>query len=220
MTKVKICGLTQARHVEAAVAAGADYLGFVFAKSRRLITPASVKEITHHVPQTVHKVGVFVQPTFAEIKAAYVNAGISHVQLHGQLTDSVQQALTEGAFQQLHLSVIHAFNGESPDLHKELAGSKADFVLLDAPADTTGYAGGNGRAFNWSVVAKKAQIDKPLFIAGGLHQGNVQQAIQYFSPFAVDVSSGVETNGEKDAKKITTFIRKVKELSVNETTNK
>ncbi|HCE12358.1 MAG TPA: phosphoribosylanthranilate isomerase, partial [Enterococcus sp.] len=135
MTKVKICGLTQSLHVDASVAAGADYLGFVFAKSRRLTTPEAVQAITQHVPPNVAKVGVFVQPTFSEIKQVAKIAGLTHIQLHGRLTDSVQQALVVGAFQQLHLSVIQAFNGETAALQRELAQTPAHFVLLDAPAE-------------------------------------------------------------------------------------
>lgn len=220
MTKVKICGLTQSLHVDASVAAGADYLGFVFAKSRRLTTPEAVQAITQHVPPNVAKVGVFVQPTFSEIKQVAKIAGLTHIQLHGRLTDSVQQALVVGAFQQLHLSVIQAFNGETATLQKELTQSSADFVLLDAPAEETVYAGGNGQTFDWDTSAKAITVSKPLFIAGGLHQDNVQQAISCFHPYAVDISSGVETNGQKDIAKITAFIKKVKELSINETTNK
>ncbi|WP_430612640.1 phosphoribosylanthranilate isomerase [Enterococcus sp. DIV0876] len=219
MTKVKICGLTQETHVAAAVAAGADYLGFVFANSRRFITADAAKKITTRVPAAIHKVGVFVQPTFIDIKHTCDIVGLSHIQLHGTITPSVQQALEKGAFQQLDVSVIQAFNGEALDLKEKLQSSLADFILLDAPADTTAYAGGNGQTFNWHIAAKEHTVSKPLFVAGGLNLTNVQQAITCFTPYAVDISSGVETNGTKDSAKITAFIQKVKELSINETTN-
>lgn len=189
MTKVKICGLQNKSSVTAAVAAGADYLGFVFAESPRRILPEKVREITQNLPKHVKKVGVFVSPTLAEVEETITAAQLDMIQIHGDVlkeTASVPMILAQSAKKNRDFQLKAPYQ----------------FLLLDAPPKK--LMGGNGEVFDWHSFAPE-KLPRPLWIAGGLTTENVAAAIQYFQPEAVDVSSGVETNGEKDLKKITAF---------------
>jgi len=208
MTRVKICGLTERLHVEAAINAGADYLGFVFAESRRRIDPTQVRKITEQVPQNIGKVGVFVSPSFEEVQAAIQAAQLTAIQLHGKVLPFLQTAIQTGTFAHQNIAVIQAFDGEAETLKQDFLSCDADFGLLDAPVRDHSYAGGNGQSFDWQ---KALPLSERFFIAGGLHAENVEEAIQLFRPYAVDVSSGVETQGKKDSRKIEQFIHLVKE---------
>lgn len=206
MTKVKICGLMDQLTVDETVQAGADYLGFVFAKSKRNITPEKVRAITRNVPEKVKIVGVFVSPSLKELEAVIRIAKLDFVQIHGELFPEIVSRIA--------IPVIQSFDGQSPELPSLLASSTADFYLLDAPITNETYAGGNGKTFDWQKISSESQKQlkqKPFFIAGGLTQANVTEAIQFFEPFAVDVSSSVETDGVKDVTKIKAFIKAVKE---------
>ena len=192
MTKVKICGLSTASAVETACQAGADYIGFVFAKSRRRVGLEQAQKLSALVPPAVRKVGVFVSPSLAELQETISVANLDLVQIHG---DFNEELLTETG-----RPVIRAYQvkGALKDVSQQ-----ADYLLFDAPL------AGSGQTFDWQVF-DKSQIHQPFFIAGGLNAGNVQEAIQHFAPYAVDVSSGVETDGQKDLEKITEFIERVK----------
>ena len=206
MTKVKICGLMDQVTVDETVQAGADYLGFVFAKSKRNITPEKVRAITRNVPEKVKIVGVFVSPSLEELEAVIRIAKLDLVQIHGELFPEIVSCIA--------IPVIQSFDGQSPELASLLASSTADFYLLDAPITNEAYAGGNGKTFDWQKISSESQKQlkkKLFFIAGGLTQANVTEAIQFFEPFAVDVSSSVETDGVKDVTKIKAFIKAVKE---------
>lgn len=204
MTGIKICGLQDATIVEQTVAAGADFLGFVLASSKRQVTLEKIRQITRSVPPKVKKIGVFVSPNVREVNEAIAIGGLDMVQLHGKISPKL--------ITQIKVPVVQALNGQSLDLNEQLTSSPADYFLLDAPAKGQMYAGGNGRRFDWqlALTLKETLQTKNIFIAGGLTPANVSQAIEYFHPFAVDVSSGVETNGKKDLVKIQQFIEAVK----------
>lgn len=205
MTKVKICGLMDQAMVEATVLAGADYLGFVFAKSKRQMTPEQVWTITQNVPKEVKKVGVFVSPSLAEVTQIAEIAQLDLLQIHGEFKEELLAS---------PLPIIQSFNGQSSSLKNQIETSLTDFILLDAPVTNEKYAGGNGKTFHWQSVTPELQAllkTRQTFIAGGLDPQNVKAALTFFSPFAVDVSSGVETNGQKDIQKIRAFIQAVKE---------
>ena len=170
MTKVKICGLSTASAVETACQAGADYIGFVFAESRRRVSLEQAQKLAALVPPAVRKVGVFVSPSLSELQEAISVVNLDLVQIHSDFDVSQQ----------------------------------ADYLLFDAPL------AGSGQTFDWQAFDKN-QIHQPFFIAGGLNAGNVREAIQHFAPYAVDVSSGVETDGQKDLEKIKEFIERVKD---------
>ena len=196
--KVKICGLSTKAAVDTAVAGGADYLGFVFAESKRRIAPQQVRDITRDVPRSVKKVGVFVSPTLPELESMIVEAGLDLVQIHGEQPDGA-------------LSVPHivARSAEQHLTMQELEQLPGDYLLFDAPSGP--YAGGNGQTFDWERLDLTLLRAKKVFIAGGLTSQNVAQAKAFFQPYAVDVSSGVETNGVKDIEKIKEFLKKAKE---------
>jgi len=192
LTKVKICGLSNIEAVETAVSAGADYIGFVFAPSKRQVTVEQAAELTEIIPANVKKVGVFVSPSRAELLGAVDKVGLDFVQVHGQVADDLFEDLPCGSIQAVQVDE----GGHVPN-------SQADYLLFDAPV------AGSGQTFDWGQL-DTTELSQPFFIAGGLNEDNVARAIQHFSPFAVDVSSGVETDGQKDHEKIRRFIERVK----------
>ena len=192
MTKVKICGLSTKEAVKTTVSAGADYIGFVFAPSKRQLTLEQAAELAKFIPSHIQKVGVFVSPSRAELLEAVDKVGLDFVQVHGQVVDKLFENLPCGSIQAVQVDE----NGHVPN-------SQADYLLFDAPV------AGSGQTFDWGQL-DTAELSQPFFIAGGLNEDNVEEAIQHFSPFAVDVSSGVETEGQKDHEKIRRFIERVK----------
>ena len=192
MTKVKICGLSTKEAVKTAVSAGADYIGFVFAPSKRQVTLDQAAELAKLISSDVKKVGVFVSPSRAELLEAVDKVGLNLVQVHGQVADDLFEDLPCASIQAVQVDG----DGHVPN-------SQADYLLFDAPV------AGSGQTFDWGQL-DTTELAQPFFIAGGLNEDNVARAIQYFSPFAVDVSSGVETNGQKDHEKIRRFIERVK----------
>ena len=192
MTKVKICGLSTKEAVETAVSAGADYIGFVFAPSKRQVTLEQATELAEIIPTNVKKVGVFVSPSRDELLEAIEKVGLDLVQVHGQVVDKLFENLPCGSIQAVQVDE----GGHVPN-------SQADYLLFDAPV------AGSGQTFDWGQL-DTIGLAQPFFIAGGLNEENVARAIQHFFPFAVDVSSGVETDGQKDHEKIRRFIERVK----------
>lgn len=192
MTKVKICGLSSKEAVETAVSAGTDYIGFVFAPSKRQVTLEQAAELAKLIPVNVKKVGVFVSPSRAELLEAIEKVGLDLVQLHGQVADDLFEDLPCASIQAVQVDG----NGHVPN-------SQADYLLFDAPV------AGSGQTFDWGQLDTTGLV-QPFFIAGGLREDNVVQAIQHFTPYAVDVSSGVETDGQKDHEKIRRFTERVK----------
>lgn len=192
MTKVKICGLSTKEAVKTAVSAGADYIGFVFAPSKRQVSVEQATELAKFIPSHIQKVGVFVSPSRAELLEAVDKVGLDFVQVHGKVVDKLFENLPCGSIQAVQVDE----GGHVPN-------SQADYLLFDAPV------AGSGQTFDWGRLDTTG-LAQPFFIAGGLNEDNVAGAIQHFSPFAVDVSSGVETDGQKDHEKIRRFIERVK----------
>ena len=192
MTKVKICGLSTKEAVETAVSARADYIGFVFAPSKRQVTLEQAAELAKLIPVNVKKVGVFVLPSRAQLLEAIEKVGLDLIQVHGQVGDDLFEDLPCASIQAVQV------DGNGHVLH-----SRADYLLFDAPV------AGSGQTFDWAQL-DTIGLTQPFFIAGGLNEDNVVKAIQHFTPYAVDVSSGVETDGQKDHEKIRRFIERVK----------
>ena len=192
MTRVKICGLSTEEAVARAVAEGADFIGFVFAKSKRQVTLEKARDLAKAIPASVKTVGVFVSPSLEEVRQAIETVPLDLVQIHGPFA--------EEDFSSLSVPSIRAIQ-----VHSDLTDlqTKADYLLFDAPL------AGSGQTFDWQAL-DTSQLTKPFFIAGGLHAQNVAQTIAQFQPYAVDVSSGVETDGQKDVDKITQFIKGAK----------
>ena len=192
MTKVKICGLSTKEAVKTAVSTGADYIGFVFAPSKRQVTLEQAAELAEIIPANVTKVGVFVSPNRTELLEAIEKVGLDLAQIHGQVANDLFENLPCASIQAVQVDG----NGHVPN-------SQADYLLFDAPV------AGSGQTFDWGRL-DTTELAQPFFIAGGLNEDNVEEAIQHFTPFAVDVSSGVETDGQKDHEKIRRFIERVK----------
>ena len=208
MTRVKICGLKEVQHIEAAK--GADAIGFVFAPSKRRVSIEQAAELAQHVPVSTDKIGVFVNASLEEIEKTVEKVPLTMVQLHGDEPDELVEAIG--------VPVIQAFSIRSKEDVEKLERSKADFILVDAPG--TDYRGGSGKVFDWSLL-EGAQVDASrLILAGGLNPANVRAAIGQTNPHMVDVSSGVETDGRKDAVKIQEFIKQAKGGSMQQAVEK
>ena len=192
MTKVKICGISTKEAVETAVSAGADYIGFVFAPSKRQVTLEQAIGLAKYIPNYIQKVGVFVSPSRVELLEAIEKVGLDLIQVHGQVADDLFEDLPCASIQAVQV------DGEG-----QVPNSRADYLLFDAPV------AGSGQTFDWGQL-DTTELAQPFFIAGGLNEDNVEEAIQHFTPYAVDVSSGVETDGQKDHEKIRRFIERVK----------
>lgn len=202
MTRIKICGLKEAEHVQVAVKAGADAIGFVFAESSRKITPKQARNLARFLPSSVKKVGVFVDSPPDVINQIARDVPLDYVQLHGDEPDEL--------LDQIDVPVIRAYSIRSSEDAAKAFASPAPLILVDAPGTT--YRGGSGHTFDWSDLEQYRET-RPFILAGGLNPGNVAAAIQQVRPIMVDVSSGVETAGSKDPEKITAFIRAVREAT-------
>lgn len=203
---VKICGLKDAGAVDAAVSAGARYLGFVFfPKSPRHVTPEQAAELATRVPVGIARVGLFVDPDDAALQSVLDRVPLDIVQLHGTETPArvaEVKALTG-------LPVMKAVGiAEPADLDRLWDyGLAADMLLVDAkPPKDAALPGGNGLAFDWRLLVGR-QMLKPWLLAGGLTPENVNAAIRLTRAQGVDVSSGVESApGVKDAERIRQFV--------------
>ena len=180
--KVKICGITNRNDALSAVEFGADALGFIFAESPRRITKEQARNIIAELPPFVSTVGVFVNEKKETIIDIGKYCGITTIQLHGNEPPSYLQDL--GNFK-----VIKAFRIKKEDDLETLALYKPHAFLLDSYVK--GVMGGTGKTFNWEI-AKKACKYGTIILSGGLTPDNVKEAIRIVSPYAVDVSSGVE----------------------------
>ncbi len=198
MSKIKLCGLTRTEDIEVANELKPDYIGFVFAvKSKRYISPSNAQILKKQLDPSIKAVGVFVNET-AENIAKLLNENIIDIaQLHGNEDDAFIAKLRTLSDK----PIIKAFTIKSENDIKAAQESTADYVLLDSGA-------GTGQAFNWSLIKN---INRDYFLAGGLSPENAEEAVKKSHPFALDVSSGIETNGIKDKKKMADFIRKGKE---------
>lgn len=201
MTKVKICGLTEEVHVKAAVQAGADAIGFVFAPSRREITVHDAKRLAAMIPEDVLKIGVFVNAKKEQLRETYQTVGLDFIQLHGEETPEF--------IQEVGLPTIKAFSVKTiNDVQKALQ-YNVDYYLFDAPGIV--YKGGSGIPFDWTLLQNSGIPQERLILAGGLHKGNVREAIERVQPVMVDVSSGVENNNRKDERFIQEFMKTVRD---------
>lgn len=201
--KVKICGITDIKTALYAVHHGADALGFVFAKSKRRITPAKAREIIAKLPDHILlKVGVFVNETKENIESIAAEAGLTAIQLHGDEPPQFCRGFD--------LPVIKALSIGSQEDLRLIDQYDCDYLLLDSPVGK--YRGGNGVSFDWSLLQEEKLQGKRIILAGGLTADNVSEAIMIAKPYMVDVSSGVETDGRKDLHKIKTFIVNAKSV--------
>jgi phosphoribosylanthranilate isomerase len=207
-TWIKFCATTSIDDALAAIEAGADALGFVFAPSKRRIAPDLASEITAQLPENVERVGVFTNESAERVAEVAEKVGLTAVQLHGDETPALIHELT-GLLPGRSLGVIKTIlvNDEFEARFVQLCRDYdcIDSILLDSGS-------GSGRIFDWQKVQPLLQRNgKRLIVAGGLNPGNVGEAIRRFSPWGVDVVSGVEREpGRKDPEKLKAFVAAVR----------
>ena len=197
MTKIKLCGLSRIEDIEAANNLKPDFIGFVFAaKSKRRVSHLKAAELKSKLNPETKAVGVFLDDDLDTV-GALMNLGIVDlVQLHGSEDEeyiSKLRAITDKP-------IIKAFIINNEDDVKRAEASSADYILLDGGK-------GEGRSFNWKLLES---IKRPYFLAGGLNADNAEAAVADLHPFAVDVSTGIETGGVKDKEKMAAFVTAVR----------
>ena len=203
-TQVKICGVTNVADALMAAEAGADLIGLNFyEKSPRYISLATAAEISRALSPFVLRVGVFVNPEAEQVMEAIAACGLNLLQFHG---DEDSDFCT-----QFGLMSVKALRVRDAESLQKLESFNTDAFLLDAYSKSG--LGGTGEKFNWELAVEAQKFGKPIFLAGGLTPENVADAVQQVRPFAVDVSSGVESApGKKDAAKVRAFIAAVKSV--------
>ncbi|ANE49015.1 N-(5'-phosphoribosyl)anthranilate isomerase [Paenibacillus swuensis] len=218
--KVKICGLQSVEVLKSIVNLPVDYIGIVFAPSRRQVEANQAAQLilasqAWEVDPRPLIAGVFVNPDFAELKRVLSVARLDIIQLHGQETPQFCSEVRE----KLRVQVYKAFavkdaKEEPVNVLERLQPytGHVDGILIDTYDPVTG--GGTGQVFGWEAIppysAWAREHNLPLLIAGGLHEGNVSELIYKYDVYGVDISSGVETNGVKDPARIQAFVERVK----------
>lgn len=203
MTGIKLCGLKRECDIEAVNKLNPDFIGFVFAqKSKRYIDPEGAAKLKAKLSEGIKAVGVFVNES-PETVADLLNRGtIDIAQLHGSEDEEYISRLRSLTTKPL----IKAIKVQSKADIANADRSRADYVLLDSGA-------GTGMTFNWELIKG---IKRPYFLAGGLSPESVAEAVKTLNPFAVDVSSGIETDGLKDEAKMADFVSTVRKESDND----
>ena len=197
MTRIKLCGLSRPCDIQTANELMPEYIGFVFApKSKRYIDPQKAAGLKELLSSDIQAVGVFVDEA-PDTVAALLNSGVIDIaQLHGGEDEAYIQRLR----QRTDKPIIKAFQIKSRHDLAEAKACTADHILLDSGA-------GTGNVFDWSILQ---DVKRPYFLAGGLSPDNVGDAVRLLHPYAVDVSSGIETDGCKDKEKAVAFIDAVR----------
>lgn len=213
-TKIKICGLTRPQDIEYVNEALPDYIGFVFAKSKRQVTAETATKLKSVLDSRIMSVGVFVNEHINVVTSLCNTGVIDYVQLHGDEDEEYLSALR----QEISNPIIKAIRVKDADSLKELRAKNMvsrtsarqlpyEFLLLDSYSDIE--FGGSGKTFNWEFTKDIAQ---PFFLAGGIHLDNAMVAVENIKPYCIDVSSGVETSGVKDRHKILQLINEVRSV--------
>ena len=197
MTKIKLCGLSRPCDIEAANELKPEYIGFVFApKSRRYVTPDEARRLKAMLSPDIRAVGVFVNEPLEAVAEMAEQSIIDIVQLHGD----EDEAYIAKRRELTHRPIIRAFRISAGGDIENAGHCTADYILLDSGA-------GTGTAFDWRLLQN---VERPYFLAGGLGTDNVGSAVEALRPFAVDVSSGIETDGVKDKTKMAAFVAAVR----------
>ncbi len=197
MTKIKFCGLSRPCDIAAANKLWPEYIGFVFApKSRRYVTPEQAADLKRMLAPGIQAVGVFADEPAENVAALLERGVIDIAQLHG----GEDEAYIEKLRTLVRKPIIKAFRIRAAEDVRAAESSKADAVLLDSGA-------GTGSVFDWALLRG---VKRPYFLAGGLNARNVGEAVSRLRPCAVDVSSGIETDGVKDMKKMAAFAAAVR----------
>ena len=197
MTKIKLCGMTRAEDIDCVNELLPEYIGFVFVKkSRRYVAPEQALTLSRRLRPEITPVGVFVNEDIDNIAAIVRSGAIRAVQLHGSEDGDYIAALRES----VSVPVIQAFRIETPRDIERARRSAADYIMLDS-------GGGTGRGFDHTLIT---EIGREFFLAGGLDAENAAQTAASYRPYALDVSSALETNGLKDKNKMAAFVEAVR----------
>ena len=206
MVKIKICGMRRSEDIEMANRYKPDFVGFVFAESPRKVSYEQAKELSGLLSEDIVPVGVFVNEHMKLIVDLFKDGIIEMAQLHGDEDEKYIRNLKDKSIEETgkQIPVINAIEiKEGADYDDELLqwrDSASDYFILDSGK-------GSGKTFDWSLIDKESEFFKnSIFLAGGLNSENLALAIEEFNPFAVDLSSSVETDGFKDEEKIKEII--------------
>ena len=198
MAKIKICGLKRLEDIEIVNKYKPDYIGFVFADSKRKVSSDLAFKMKKNLVSSIKSVGVFVDEDIDVIIKLYDEGIIDIAQLHGLENEEYIKKLKQKSNYRLEIINAIEMSGEKDLLEYE--NSLADYLLLDSGK-------GSGKTFDWRLIRK--DLKKEFFLAGGLNSENISKAIEEFNPYAVDLSSGVETDGYKDELKIKKVMEEV-----------
>ena len=202
-TKIKICGLRRREDILAVNEAKPDYCGFIieFPSSFRSVTADEVRELVKELDPEIRPVGVFVNAPMELVRTLLDDGTLALVQLHGQEDESYIRELKTYTDK----LIIKAFSIKTAEDIEKALQSPADYILLDQGG------GGTGKTFDWSLIP---EIQRPFFLAGGIGASNLGQAIREIHPYAVDLSSSVETEKRKDPMKIRQVVDIVREIKI------
>jgi phosphoribosylanthranilate isomerase len=201
--KIKICGITSPEEIEFANELLPDYIGFVFAESRRRITPAQAAALKANLSPSVLAAGVFVNQDIGEIRELCEAGVLDLVQIHGDEDAAYLEALKK----EINKPVIRAVRVRTRADVKNAVHIPADFILFDAYRRDS--YGGTGATFDLELLEG---FKRPFFLAGGLDQNNIAQSVRRIRPYCADVSSGAETDGKKDRRKMQNIINTVRSV--------
>lgn len=202
--QLKLCGLRRRQDIDYANEVLPDFVGFVFAKSKRQVTRNEAAELTEFLFPDIKRVGVFVDQPVDFVAELFAAGVIQFAQLHGS-EDAVYISDLRHRTRQLgaEAGIIKAVKVRSRDSLAGVESLDCEYLLLDAWPEDGQAAGGNGKTFDWGLIQS---LEKPFFLAGGINHDNVRLAMEQVQPFGIDVSSCLETDGYKDYEKIKTFV--------------
>jgi phosphoribosylanthranilate isomerase len=203
MTRIKICGITNKEDALGAVELRVDALGFIFAESPRRVGPEIVCEIAKLLPPFISTVGVFVDEDREKVKEIADLCSLSTLQFHGEESPVYCQGFRQ--------KIIKSFRVKDESVLKKAVSYKVDAYLLDTYL--SGRSGGTGKTFNWEIATKVKRLGVPLILSGGLNPDNIARALREVRPYAVDISSGVESKeGKKDYGKLERLVKVVRKV--------
>jgi len=202
---IKICGIQTVEAALCCAEAGADAIGFVFAESRRKVSVDQAAEIIRFIPPQVAKVGVFVNMSYSDVAAIDAALGLDLLQFHGHESPHYCSRFPG--------QVVKSFRIANPDDFEDIKKYRGSVKACLLDTFEAGQAGGTGKAWDWAMLSKMINQELAgfnLVVAGGLTVQNVKVALQHITPYGVDISSGVESGGQKDCGLIHEFIKTVR----------